>query len=42
MPKLADTMTEGKLVRWRKQVGDAVKTGDILAEVETDKATMEM
>ena len=42
MPKLADTMTEGKLVRWRKQVGDSVKTGDVLAEVETDKATMEM
>jgi len=42
MPKLADTMTEGTLVKWRKEVGDTVKVGDILAEVETDKATMEM
>ncbi len=42
MPKLSDTMTEGTLVRWIKKVGDAVAVGDILAEVETDKATMEM
>ena len=42
MPKLADTMTEGTLVRWLKKVGDKVKVGDIIAEIETDKATMEM
>lgn len=42
MPKLSDTMTEGTLVRWRKQPGDHVANGDILAEIETDKATMEM
>jgi pyruvate dehydrogenase E2 component (dihydrolipoamide acetyltransferase) len=42
MPKLSDTMTEGTLVKWRKQKGDKVAAGDILAEVETDKATMEM
>ena len=42
MPKLSDTMTEGTLVRWVKKVGDKVEAGDILAEVETDKATMEM
>jgi pyruvate dehydrogenase E2 component (dihydrolipoamide acetyltransferase) len=42
MPKLADTMTEGTLVKWRKSVGDKVQAGDIVAEVETDKATMEM
>ena len=42
MPKLSDTMTEGTLVRWIKKVGDSVAVGDILAEVETDKATMEM
>jgi pyruvate dehydrogenase E2 component (dihydrolipoamide acetyltransferase) len=42
MPKLSDTMTEGTLVRWIKKVGDNVAVGDILAEVETDKATMEM
>jgi len=42
MPKLSDTMTEGTLVKWHKQVGDAVEIGDILAEIETDKATMEM
>ncbi len=42
MPKLSDTMTEGTLVKWRKQKGDKVVSGDILAEVETDKATMEM
>ncbi len=42
MPKLSDTMTEGTLVKWHKQVGDTVEIGDILAEIETDKATMEM
>jgi pyruvate dehydrogenase E2 component (dihydrolipoyllysine-residue acetyltransferase) len=42
MPKLSDTMTEGTLVKWIKKVGDSVAVGDILAEVETDKATMEM
>jgi pyruvate dehydrogenase E2 component (dihydrolipoamide acetyltransferase) len=42
MPKLSDTMTEGTLVRWLKKEGDKVEMGDILAEVETDKATMEM
>lgn len=42
MPKLSDTMTEGTLVSWRKQAGDEVEIGDILAEIETDKATMEM
>jgi pyruvate dehydrogenase E2 component (dihydrolipoamide acetyltransferase) len=42
MPKLSDTMTEGTLVRWIKKVGDNVAIGDVLAEVETDKATMEM
>ena len=42
MPKLSDTMTEGTLVRWVKKVGDQVEVGDVLAEVETDKATMEM
>lgn len=42
MPKLSDTMTEGTLIKWHKKVGDKVEIGDILAEVETDKATMEM
>src|SRR5215468_1954540 len=42
MPKLSDTMTEGTLLRWRKKEGDQVKVGDILAEIETDKAVMEM
>jgi pyruvate dehydrogenase E2 component (dihydrolipoamide acetyltransferase) len=42
MPKLSDTMTEGTLIKWHKQVGDSVEIGDILAEIETDKATMEM
>jgi pyruvate dehydrogenase E2 component (dihydrolipoamide acetyltransferase) len=42
MPKLSDTMTEGTLVKWIKRVGDTVAVGDVLAEVETDKATMEM
>jgi pyruvate dehydrogenase E2 component (dihydrolipoamide acetyltransferase) len=42
MPKMSDTMTEGVIVSWLKQVGDDIKSGDILAEVETDKATMEL
>ena len=42
MPKLSDTMTEGTLLKWRKNEGDKVETGDVLAEIETDKATMEM
>ena len=42
MPALSPTMTEGNLVKWHKQEGDAVKIGDILAEIETDKATMEV
>ncbi len=42
MPKMSDTMTEGTLVSWLKKVGDVVKSGDIIAEVETDKATMEL
>jgi pyruvate dehydrogenase E2 component (dihydrolipoamide acetyltransferase) len=42
MPKLSDTMTEGTLIKWHKKVGDSVDIGDILAEIETDKATMEM
>ena len=42
MPKLSDTMTEGTVVKWHKQVGDAVEIGEVLAEIETDKATMEM
>jgi pyruvate dehydrogenase E2 component (dihydrolipoamide acetyltransferase) len=41
MPKLSDTMTEGVVAEWHKKVGDTVKTGDVLAEIETDKATME-
>jgi pyruvate dehydrogenase E1 component beta subunit len=42
MPALSPTMTEGKLAKWLKQVGDTVKSGDVLAEIETDKATMEV
>ncbi|WP_400190211.1 pyruvate dehydrogenase complex dihydrolipoamide acetyltransferase [Hymenobacter sp. B81] len=42
MPKMSDTMTEGVIAQWLKQVGDKVKSGDVLAEVETDKATMEL
>ena len=42
MPKLSDTMTVGTLVKWLRKEGDAVKAGDMLAEVETDKATMEL
>ena len=42
MPLLSDTMTEGKIIAWNKKVGDKVKSDDTLAEVETDKATMEV
>ena len=42
MPRLSDTMEEGNIVGWQKKVGDNVAPGDILAEVETDKATMEL
>ncbi len=42
MPALSPTMTEGKLARWLKKEGDAVKSGDVIAEIETDKATMEV
>ncbi|HBG05814.1 MAG: branched-chain alpha-keto acid dehydrogenase subunit E2 [Geobacteraceae bacterium GWC2_58_44] len=42
MPKLSDTMTEGRIVSWKKRVGEAVRRGDVLAEVETDKANMEL
>src|SRR3954453_15622899 len=41
MPKLSDTMTEGTLVAWKKKKGDKVAAGDVIAEIETDKATME-
>jgi pyruvate dehydrogenase E2 component (dihydrolipoamide acetyltransferase) len=41
MPKLSDTMTEGTVASWNKKVGDKVKSGEVLAEIETDKATME-
>jgi len=41
MPKMSDTMTEGVLAKWHKKVGDKVKPGDVLAEIETDKATMD-
>src|SRR6266478_4981370 len=41
MPKLSDTMTEGTLVAWMKKKGDQVSAGEVLAEIETDKATME-
>mgnify|MGYP001199831361 CR=1 FL=1 len=42
MPRLSDTMTEGVIAQWHKKVGDTVKKGDLLADVETDKATMEL
>uniref|UniRef100_UPI001F196ACA biotin/lipoyl-containing protein n=1 Tax=Falsiroseomonas oryziterrae TaxID=2911368 RepID=UPI001F196ACA len=42
MPALSPTMTEGTLARWLKKEGDQVKAGDIIAEIETDKATMEV
>ena len=42
MPRLSDTMTEGVIASWHKKVGDPVKKGEVLAEIETDKATMEL
>ena len=42
MPALSPTMTEGNLARWLKKEGDRVKSGDVIAEIETDKATMEV
>src|SRR6266704_3659691 len=42
MPMLSPSMTDGTLVKWIKKEGDAVKSGDVLAEVETDKATMDL
>src|SRR6266481_5165746 len=42
MPRLSDTMTEGVIAEWHKNVGDAVKKGEVLADIETDKATMEL
>ena len=41
MPKLSDTMTDGVVAKWHKKVGDKVKSGELLAEIETDKATMD-
>ncbi len=41
MPRLSDTMEEGVVAKWLKKVGDSIEEGDILAEIETDKATME-
>ena len=42
MPKLSDTMTEGTVLKWKKKVGESVEIGEVIAEIETDKATMEM
>src|SRR3954464_4765875 len=42
MPRLSDTMTEGVIAAWHKKIGDPVKKGGLLAEIETDKATMEL
>ncbi|MFT9253070.1 MAG: biotin/lipoyl-containing protein, partial [Acetobacter okinawensis] len=42
MPALSPTMTEGKIARWLKKEGDMIAAGDVLAEIETDKATMEI
>jgi len=42
MPALSPTMTEGNLAKWHKKEGDAVASGDVIAEIETDKATMEV
>src|SRR5450432_559223 len=42
MPQLSDTMSEGTVVKWLKKEGDKIKAGEIIAEIETDKATMEM
>ena len=40
MPKMSDTMIEGVIAKWHKKVGDSVKSGELMAEIETDKATM--
>ncbi len=42
MPALSPTMTEGKLAKWVKKTGDKISSGDVIAEIETDKATMEV
>ena len=42
MPKLSDTMSEGKILSWKKKEGDQVSAGEVLAEIESDKANMEM
>ncbi|HEY8729995.1 MAG TPA: biotin/lipoyl-containing protein, partial [Acidothermaceae bacterium] len=42
MPRLSDTMTEGTVSTWTKSVGERVEKGDVIAEIETDKATMEL
>ncbi len=42
MPRLSDTMEEGTLIKWHVSVGDTISSGDVLADVETDKATMEL
>ena len=42
MPALSPTMEQGKLSKWLKKEGDAIKSGDVIAEIETDKATMEV
>ena len=42
MPRLSDTMQEGTIARWLKKPGDTIKKGDILGEIETDKATMDL
>ena len=41
MPRLSDTMTDGVVAKWHKKIGDVIKEGDLLADIETDKATME-
>src|ERR1700760_3362819 len=41
MPKMSDTMTDGVIAKWHKKVGDKIKSGDVIAEIETDKATMD-
>ena len=41
MPRLSDTMTDGVVVKWHKKIGDKIEEGDLLADIETDKATME-
>ena len=42
LPRMSDSMTHGKIVKWHFQVGDRIKPGDVIAEIETDKATMEL